>query len=502
MYPYTVLTTNRLFTDPMMTVKVNIPAGDGTHQWSGQDIEPEGFRIVLAYIDDDNQVYVTVKGIAGQNFFDPVLVVWRNGERETYQANGLMNMDFQNLRSGDKWYRAFMKSGEVVFEQWAIDPYSGVTDGQKNWEYWKLTPEQSALFEQTLPMQLVMFDQQYSPSAGVTNQDTWRFDEMTYQSVEDLAEWDYVTATAGILNGTPVTYNKSSLYVSNNALHQLWGNSAFILRNDLPALVGDGSISVKIRYDDPLGSDSFNFGIIGKYVDKDSFIYAGLNLYSAANMTIYISTPANMASSGGGFFQYLDFPKTDFPEDTDRWLRLTMAGNTFTVDLLGSDPSTGPSPIRTKSGTLTGAGIAKLGAGVKGRVGLTVGNMAPSASIDDYVITQNSINDTVLLPVNNGNFRAQPVIEIAGPMTNLILTNEANDEWMSIPTTIPGGETWVLDIENHRMYRKSDEANRFQYLDANSDWMELEPGENPISASSSGMGAASQVSIGFHHTVM
>jgi hypothetical protein len=52
------------------------------------------------------------------------------------------------------------------------------------------------------------------------------------------------------------------------------------------------------------------------------------------------------------------------------------------------------------------------------------------------------------------------------------------------------------------MYRQSDEANRFQYLDVNSDWMEFEPGENPIRLTATGMTATSQLLINFRHTVM
>jgi hypothetical protein len=173
------------------------------------------------------------------------------------------------------------------------------------------------------------------------------------------------------------------------------------------------------------------------------------------------------------------------------------------VQFWTTDPALGGSPLRTQNGTLTGAAAAKMGAGVKGRVGLFNTSAVPSFFMDDYLISQTAaFNDTVIDVTNLGNFRAQPVITLNGPLTNLQLTNEANDEWMSIPTTIPNGEVWILDIENRRMYRESDMANRFQYLDANSDWMELEPGENPISASVTGMAAASQIGIDFHHTVM
>ena len=501
LFPYTILTTSRSHTKPMMTAKINIAAIDAQHRWNNVDIEPEGFRIVLAYVDDDNQVYVTVKGKSGVNTVDAVLVVWRNGERETYAPDGLMNMSITNFDPGDSWIRAFMKNGEVVFQWWKLDPESGATDAAMESDIWKLTPEQSVLFEQPLPMQLVMLDEQYVESGSIL-QDTFRFDEMTYQSVADLPEWDYVTNTHGILNASPASYYKSALYVKNNRLYQLWNQKSFILRNDLPSLVGDGTLTFKIRYEDPIGTAMIHAGIIGKYIDENNFINADLQISSLANMTIHITAVTDAAS--GGFSNYLDFVKTDFPEDIDRWLRLVMNGNTFTVEFWKTDPSLGGAAAQTRAGTLTGPAAAKLGAGVKGRVGLVVSNMIPSASIDDYAVTQSSFSDTAILVNNDGNFRAQPVIELVGPLTNVVLTNEANDEVISLVagTTIPQGETWVLDIEKRRMYRASDLANRFQYLDVNSDWMELEPGENPITMAATGMATASKVNVDFRHTVM
>jgi len=502
-YPYTILTTGRSYTKPMMTVKPSLAAIDATHPWSGQDIRPEGFRIVLAYIDDGNQIYVTFKDRPASNLSDAILVVWRNGERERYSVGGLTTMSFTNANlTGNVWFRALMKNGDVVFEKWKVDPALGQTDANKEWEYWHLTPEQSSMFERGLPMQFIALDQQYVDT-GVTRQDTWRFDEVTFQSIDDLSGWEFMASSAGILNATPATYEKSGVYVKSNRLYELWNANAFLLRKDLPYQVGNGAISYKIRYDDPIGTLGIDCGIIGKYIDSNHFVYAGLSISSATNMTITVATPSGSPTTGG-IFAYLDFPKTDFPEDTDRWLRLVMNGNTFTVEFWTTDPALGGVAARTRSGTVAGDMINKLGVGTKGRVGLVNSSLIPSAYIDDYVVAQTNFDDTALLVTNNGNFRAQPVIELAGPLTNVVLTNEANNEWMSLVagTTIPDGERWVIDIAERRMYRQSDQANRFKYLDANSDWMELEPGENPISMAATGTAVASQVSIDFNHTVM
>jgi Siphovirus-type tail component, C-terminal domain/Phage tail protein RIFT-related domain len=104
--------------------------------------------------------------------------------------------------------------------------------------------------------------------------------------------------------------------------------------------------------------------------------------------------------------------------------------------------------------------------------------------------------------INLGNFEAQPEIELKGPMSTLTLTNEANGDWMRLTGAIPTGETWVVNAKDRRMYRKSDGAYRFQYLDVNSDWMMIEPGLNNIRVTATGLTTNSSVDIFYNHTVM
>ena len=106
-------------------------------------------------------------------------------------------------------------------------------------------------------------------------------------------------------------------------------------------------------------------------------------------------------------------------------------------------------------------------------------------------------------PINEGNFDAQPIIELTGPITNLSINNENNGDWLALTGPVPAGERWILDIEAHRMYRQSDEANRFMYLNVNSDWMELTPGKNSIRLTASALTAGtSQVTFYHRHTTM
>jgi Siphovirus-type tail component, C-terminal domain len=114
--------------------------------------------------------------------------------------------------------------------------------------------------------------------------------------------------------------------------------------------------------------------------------------------------------------------------------------------------------------------------------------------------TYDSIALTIL---NDGNFQAQPEIQLYGPMSAVQIINETNGDRIALTAPIPSGERWNIMIADRRMYRESDKANRFQYLDVNSDWLELEPGKNQIHFIASGMtSGTSQIIVYHHHTIM
>ena len=107
-----------------------------------------------------------------------------------------------------------------------------------------------------------------------------------------------------------------------------------------------------------------------------------------------------------------------------------------------------------------------------------------------------------LSPTNDGNALAQPTIELTGPMTGLVLFNENDGQRLSLVSAVPPGEVWVYDTARRMMFRQSDSANRFMYLDVNSDWFEIPPGSNNIRVTATGLTTASKVSIGFRNTWM
>jgi hypothetical protein len=187
-----------------------------------------------------------------------------------------------------------------------------------------------------------------------------------------------------------------------------------------------------------------------------------------------------------------------------------MAGNSLGVQVWDTDPALGGSPDINKSASaaLAGADIAKFGTGVTGGVGLFMKDpVAPlNATMDDFWVKTTSFDNVAVVAYNKGNYDAQTVIELTGPMTNPRVTNETNGTSFLINGTIPTGETWVLENNGprKRFYRKSDGANRFTYLDSTSMWVVLEPNmvANNIRLTASALDTGWDMAIYYRHTYM
>lgn len=115
------------------------------------------------------------------------------------------------------------------------------------------------------------------------------------------------------------------------------------------------------------------------------------------------------------------------------------------------------------------------------------------ATIDNEV----EINSATL--ENKGNFSAQPLIVIKGNAVNPRIENATTDEVMQIFGTIPADEEFILDIKGRTM-KNSAGTNVFRYLDIDSDWITLAPGNNVILTSSDSVSAASEVTFNWRHS--
>jgi hypothetical protein len=92
-------------------------------------------------------------------------------------------------------------------------------------------------------------------------------------------------------------------------------------------------------------------------------------------------------------------------------------------------------------------------------------------------------------------------------MTTPSLSNADSGQVFAFTTSIPGGETWVVDFTTWqpRVYRKSDGASRWSFVsDSSSDFLEylVGPFTNPITFSASGLTAASKVASWHRDTLM
>jgi Phage tail protein len=85
---------------------------------------------------------------------------------------------------------------------------------------------------------------------------------------------------------------------------------------------------------------------------------------------------------------------------------------------------------------------------------------------------------------NTGDIPAPVRIDIQGPVTNPQITNKTNGQWMKVSRSIAADEILHIDTTQGRkrveIYRGSQVYPVFGLLDHDSDWIQLEVGENEI----------------------
>lgn len=181
--------------------------------------------------------------------------------------------------------------------------------------------------------------------------------------------------------------------------------------------------------------------------------------------------------------------------NTSYWLEAKVTGNNIEAKVYSADPVQNPAAAQvgtTFTYLLAGADATKYGSGVVGDVGIVVEDFdRQDWKIDDYV--QETLDASALVVatlVNEGNFPAEPVFQLAGPMTDPALINETTGQTMSFTGTIPAGETWVIDTPNRTIYNNDPTpVSKFEFLDVTSDWIELDPGTNIIDLDATGLDA-------------
>lgn len=91
----------------------------------------------------------------------------------------------------------------------------------------------------------------------------------------------------------------------------------------------------------------------------------------------------------------------------------------------------------------------------------------------------------VLNPINFGNYKTHPVIEISGAATSLSLTDD-NENTLTFSTLVVGDGTIYIDCENKLVYTESGGVKTNQISRFSGDFIYLNPGENTIDVSATG----------------
>jgi Phage tail protein len=120
-----------------------------------------------------------------------------------------------------------------------------------------------------------------------------------------------------------------------------------------------------------------------------------------------------------------------------------------------------------------------------------------------YTAVGTTASNVALATQNNqGNYKADLVITLTGPMTNPALTLGGSTLAVLGGTTIPGGTSWIIDTKAGTI-KTNLGLNRYQYITFTSTMPLYAPGNNIFTFSASGMTAGtSKVKVDYRHTWM
>jgi hypothetical protein len=232
-------------------------------------------------------------------------------------------------------------------------------------------------------------------------------------------------------------------------------------------------------------------------------------------------------TDAGGAVQLAQSSVFSLAANTAYWLLAKQAGNDLVVQHWLSDPALGGAPTATLSYTLAGAELTKFGSGTVGDFGVRY-NISPSlrdwgwtAHTSTPVQTEAAL---AFLASNEGNAPAQPVIKVFGPLSALssgghaVTISGSNTKpngatnIQALTINAPSGNTLAIPTGNYieintdkRTMKLYDVAGNFikncyDQIDIDSEWLEIEPGENPIEIQTYAAGASPTIDMRFRHT--
>jgi hypothetical protein len=178
------------------------------------------------------------------------------------------------------------------------------------------------------------------------------------------------------------------------------------------------------------------------------------------------------------------------------WLRVRMLNQFVTMEHFIADPVLGGNPQDFLTRELTGTNSSTFGLGVLGQIGIYLATPTGWATrwVDDFKSASVGAPGTNALVVNKGNFPAEPLIELIGPMTAPEVTNITNSQTMRFTGNILQGERFFIDVAS-RTVVDQDNTSRMSQVALASDWIELEPGENQLRVSTTNPGFTTSMSV-------
>lgn len=117
-----------------------------------------------------------------------------------------------------------------------------------------------------------------------------------------------------------------------------------------------------------------------------------------------------------------------------------------------------------------------------------------------YPVTYGAVTGGSIVVSNNGNGRAYPVIEFAGPLTNPYIRNATTDRTFQLTMTIATGETVTIDMLDKTVLKGT--SSQFDKITGGSDWWWLEPGNNTIEFDSTSGGDSGTATVKYRHSYM
>ena len=220
--------------------------------------------------------------------------------------------------------------------------------------------------------------------------------------------------------------------------------------------------------------------ILIKYLDNSNFLYGLID--GSGNITIQkIDGGANTTLATGSAIPARS--------GTSYWVRMRSSGNVITYEHFTTDPraNLAATPNGTVTHTLAGGNATKYGTGIVGRIAMSAVPQNTNWRFDDFSMgTYNALANSIMTVTNIGNFPALAQYTFSNKMSGISLVNTLSNRQFSLEMDLLGGGSRTLDTSGWTLKDENGD-NKFSELGITSDWVEIDPGDNPLVMSATGL---------------